>query len=510
MSSDTDWKVARDPYLAEVADRWGTDAAFAAGFFLDDDPEPAPLDDVGWLCTPLDHVRRALADDLGHSGTPVVLLATGAFHPLHDGHRLLLERALERAEAAGWWVVGGYVSPGHDQYLQLKWGPDVAPASARIAGLVAALAGTGWLAVDPWEALGRRVSVNYTDVVARLQAYLRHHLRPDVEVAFVGGGDNARFTLSFALRGRAVIVGRPGSDEERDRWRDDPRIVAADDRILWAEGDHPAASSALTAASAPSSPHRVTVRLEDERAVATLGLDCDRWRAFQDGLVAELGRRTSVRTVALAEQVPAPVDGVLSLDPMLPGAADLAVSRHFDLGGHRMLGHGARPGHPSIAEQVGAVGPGPWILRDDDSATGRTIEFVRGVVDVRSVVLSMQHDGGEIADSRDLLLGTDDGGLVVALPDGTAGRAPYLLPFVDPAARGTVPSGDALAFSIAGWDLNVTAFDGTGRTVADLPAPAATVLRHAGHAATTPLVDVARAYAAALRRLVPIGPDHLR
>jgi len=499
-------KIARDPYLAEVARVWGEQAAFDAGFFEDDDPDDAPLADVGWLCTPTDVVRRGLATAPTAEGrSPVVLLSTGGFHPLHGGHLAMMAHARARAESAGWWVVGGYLSPGHDQYLRLKWGAAAPPASERIATLVAALGDVDWLAVDPWEALHRRVAVNYTDVTARLTAYLRHHLRPDIDVAFVCGADNARFALAFAPQGRAVVVGRPGAEADADRWRTDARVGAAPDRILWADGGHPGASSALPVAPRSARPHQVTVRLEDERAVATLGLAVPRWRAFQAALLAELAVRTAVRTVALADQVPAPVEGVVSLDPMLPGQVDLAVSRRFDLGGHQPLGHGPRPGHPPVEEQLRTIGPGPWTVRDDDRSTGGTIAFVTRLLDVAAVEVSLPEGDGEIADSRDLLLGTDDGGLVVVLPDGTDGRAPYLLPYVDPAARGTVPVTDAVAFSIAGWELNAAAFAGTGLTVADLPAPAAAVLHHAGYDPSAALEAVARAHATTLRSLLPTG-----
>ena len=43
-----------------------------------------------------------------------------------------------------------------------------------------AVAGSDWLSVDPWESMHRRVSVNFTDVAARLRAYLRAHVDPRV------------------------------------------------------------------------------------------------------------------------------------------------------------------------------------------------------------------------------------------------------------------------------------------------------------------------------------------
>ena len=59
----------------------------------------------------------------------------------------------------------------------------------------------------------------------------------------------------------------------------------------------------------------------------------------------------------------------------------------------------------------------------------------------------------ELCDARDLLPGTRAGGLVVALPDGALGRAPYLLPYVRPSARLQLPRVAEVEFSRIAWSL---------------------------------------------------------
>lgn len=519
------WKVARDPYLAPLARRHGVAAAYEAGFFEDDDPADAPLDDVGWLCTPTDHVRRSLLHGrpvgLDPETPPVVLLSTGGFHPVHAGHLAMLRAARDRAGAAGWWVVGAYLSPGHDDYLALKCGPEVrvaAPAAARLAAAEEALGVQPWIAVDPWEAQARPVAVNYTDVTARLQAYLRHHVDARIEVAYVAGADNARFALAFAERGRAVVVGRPGSEAERDRWRRDPRVPA--DRVLWADGADPSSSTGLRPVAPRPTIARLVLREEDERAVAALGLDTHRWRRFQSALRAELATYVDVRrapwpppstdTIRTAGRDPsASADRavrVLSLDPFVRGDADLAVSRCFDLGGHRLLGHVARPGAPPLPEQMAAILPGRWRVWDDDRASGGTLRFLRSHLTdgVELVGRSFAVDaptGTDVADSRDFLLGTEHGGLVVELPDGMLGRVPYLQPYVDPSVRSAVPPARARAFSVAVWRLGADTFHGTGITVADLPPAAQRPLLLAGHLLTSDLSTLCHHHAALLESM---------
>jgi len=169
------WKLRRDPYLEPLCRKHGEEAAWAAGFFMDDDPDDAPLDDVDWLCTP--RPKRPVSRD-----RPVVLLATGGFCPVHAGHVEMMDRAREAAERAGFDVVGGYLSPGHDAYLRMKCGPLAIAAQVRLRLCADAVAHSDWLSVDPWEAMHRRVAVNFTDVTARLEAYLRAHVDERMEV----------------------------------------------------------------------------------------------------------------------------------------------------------------------------------------------------------------------------------------------------------------------------------------------------------------------------------------
>lgn len=516
-------KFARDPYLAPVVARWGAGAAAEAGWFDDGDDPSARLDDIGWLSTPTAHVRDGLGAMVADGGPPVVLLSTGGFFPLHDGHLAMMASARAAAEAAGWRVVGGYVSPGHDDYIAHKCGTRLAPigASERIVAVAERLPAGGWLAVDPWEATSRAVAVCFTDVAARLEAYLRHHIDPGIEVASVFGGDNARFSLAFSERGRAVVVGRPGAEAEERRWRTDPRVAYVD-RILWAAGGDPSRSTVLRPVVAKAPTRQLVVREEPVSVVAALGLDASAWEAFQTRLRGELAALVRVESVTVREAsrpsrstaTATATDPVLSLDPLVAGTVDLGISRCFDLGGHHLIGTVARPGWPSLDRQLAAIPPGPYRLWDDDRATGATLAALQERLPADVVLASVEVgvDGREldqpsdIADSRDFLLGTVDGGLVVQLPDGSLGRAPYLLPYVDPHARCGLPPDATQAFSAAVWRLAAATFEPTGTTVADLPPPARRTVLAAGRDPSEPLADLCAWHAETLRALALGAP----
>jgi hypothetical protein len=118
--------------------------------------------------------------------------------------------------------------------------------------------------------------------------------------------------------------------------------------------------------------------------------------------------------------------------------------------------------------------------------------------------LAIAHeDDEEVVDSRDFLLGADEGGLVVALPDRRLGRAPYVLPYVDPAVRCCVPPQHVREFSVRVWALNERTFAGTGLCVRDLPAATRATFRFLGEERL--LEDVCRWHVERLERLRPPG-----
>ncbi len=447
-------KIKRDPYLSLVCERHGEQAVMASGFFFDEDDRDAPLDDTDWLCTP--RPKREITGE-----RPVVLLSTGGLCPVHAGHLAMMESARAAAIANGRDVIGGYLSPGHDAYLRLKCGSAAIPARERLRLCAEAVRESDWLSVDPWESMHRRVSVNFTDVTARLEAYVKAHVDPRVEVLFVCGADNARFAHAFSERGGCVIVGRPGAE-----WS--PSNAP---HVLWAEGGHTAASHTMRAARWIDEPkRRLVLRLEDARAVRTLKV-IDH-RRFQLELTTILSQHAKVRTTPLRDHTRD--QSTISLDAMSLGDRDLAISRLFAVGGYEALGHVERPGSKALAEQVAAIPPGDYVLCDDDRMTGSTLEAARALfpssIRIERTELAITHEEDEdVTDSRDFLLGADHGGLVLQLPNGLIGRAPYLLPYVDPAVRASIR--ESLTFSIEVWKLNARTFANTDLRIRDLPEP---------------------------------------
>lgn len=185
---------------------------------------------------------------------------------------------------------------------------------------------------------------------------------------------------------------------------------------------------------------------------------------------------------------------LVSLDPLLnEGVYEIAVSRGYFLGGMVDFGQVARPGKADLERQAQAikiaVGDTRVNVGEDDIFSGgslvRSLELllsagvpiaavIPGIqvgnttkigemgIEVNPVVKYLSTDGVDIfskvdlGDPRDFLVGAS--GLVVKLPGGNLGRAPYILPFVSPAARVSIPMDKQIDFSIDVLEANYKFF----------------------------------------------------
>lgn len=511
------WKLSRDRYYSDLFAVAGMDAVLEAGFFLDTSNSDEPLDDVHWLCTPLTKVSRQPCD------RPAVIVMTGSMCPVHTGHMELMELARHVAEQAGFTVIGGYLSPGHDEYVAGKTGNANIPASIRVVLCTEALRESSWIDADPWEALHRKVAVNFTDVVVRLERYLTHHLGHHVDVIYACGADNARFALTFAHTGYCVVVGRPGYEDRITKYQAHP-LLCDNSRIMWAKGSNIASSTAVRNGDMSMVPPAVRRHLQANRHPVSLilrmeGLEAvgkhiwfpgchDKILRFQENLEQLLSEHFSGRVscVSLITQrrrakTLLQKSQAISLDPLIAADACLAISRRFDLGGYIQLDYTARPGHFPLSMQAECIEPGDYVIFDDDIVTGGTVREAElflhdGCIRITGHVSLETSDDGryDVLDSRDFLLGGFEAGLVVTLPNGGLGRAPYVFPYVDPSARASISPDASINFSRRVWMLNAAFFAGSGLLVQHLPSPAMDLILLAGFNRGDHLEDVCKSH----------------
>lgn len=121
---------------------------------------------------------------------------TGAMNPVHRAHVAAMEVARVAAEAEGYCIVGGFLSPSHEDYVRPKMARTKSryfDAGVRIECVRRAVEASEWLDVGRWEATGPHTHwPDFPDVTAALADELSAltRLRGGVTVFFVCGMDH--------------------------------------------------------------------------------------------------------------------------------------------------------------------------------------------------------------------------------------------------------------------------------------------------------------------------------
>ena len=429
------WKIERDFFYADLYQQKGFDFIESAGFFYDTDMVNRDINQsLDLLCTPLDF-------DIDPTKKSCVLLSTGSFCPMHFGHRDMLIKAKNHLEQKGWRVLKAYISPGHDEYIQKKCGDQWINIDQRIQLIQRMIADDDGLAIDPWEGMFNCVAVNFTDVIQRLQSYIKKHRHQSIPVFYVCGSDNARFAQTFINKGHCVVVNRPGYQAEFEKYQ-----YLESDRITFIEGNADIASSVLR-----------KEKYQDNKKVS-LNLICQS-HPLESNLINLMSDYYQAVIPETFNQPKPSKDSLpgISLDSSIDAEYQLSISRLFDLGGISFKGFSPRPGTVSIDQQINLIPAGLYKLQDTDIFSGKTIEFIIELLAANNVRIDrvqtlLQSTGNEILDARDFFLDTPDAGLVVQLPNGEISRAPYVFPYVNPAVRCSLQN--ALDFSIRIWQMN--------------------------------------------------------
>lgn len=444
------WKALRDPLYRSLYLRDPSiETLTRAGFFDDGLPcgvEELTACDPRFLCTTMSKVKMGVS---APSRDQYILVTTGAFSPVHNGHLTMMEKAKRIIEREGNLVAGMYFCPGHDSYVGTKHnGTAGIPAAERIHMLELALDQdiNNGMMVDPWAARYLPCEVNFTDVLRRMRRYMNQHFRKDLKYAYVYGSDNEGFSL--VLEGsdfRAMPI--PRTEESSTAVRQGasnllPAVVKDYLRNAWPTGvyqirddqcgDHTLRNQVISLLSSTMAPNPIEV------------MDVNDQRRRGREIVGD--------------------KPTISMDPFFQGTHRIDVCRAFQAADFQAKGYMThRPGTDDLYEQVGIIPKGDYILVEDDVATGRSIAHVKsylagaGINITEDLILAnldtQPDDILDVVDARDFMLDAPQGGLVVWRLDYRC-RAPYLLPFVNLSTRAMVRPGKDMALSIKLWRVN--------------------------------------------------------
>jgi hypothetical protein len=151
-----------------------------------------------------------------------VLLTTGALNPVHRGHVAMFDKAERCLESEfGLEVVGGFLSPSHDQYLLGKYGDSSKFFSAekRIEMCIAATREHPILSVGTWESSVPDRWPDFPEVTQALVSALKARFAQEAPmVVYLCGEDHFRLARGRGLPGICVVsrAGRSGTSD-RDK-----------------------------------------------------------------------------------------------------------------------------------------------------------------------------------------------------------------------------------------------------------------------------------------------------
>ena len=472
------WKILRDEYYSEVYKKYlDIDIVVKAGFIID------KLQDMDYynlnlLTTP---VSKLIGREKENQKN-VVLLSTGGFDPIHDGHIYMMEFAKEVLEKRGYNVIGGYLSPSHESYVSAK--PYYKRNTfERLEQCQESVKDSDWLMIDPWESVYVKTYINFTDVIQRLEKYLRKHISPNIQVAYVFGGDNAEFMYCFENKGIGICIEREGYsgkfNEMKEKLKGENNIFINNKSIVSTyssrnirkdykyidpqytkeDGDYVIRNEGMI----PLENYKTNV----ENQLLEKAHD-EFLEQLVDVLKEAFDNKLDVKTINMEEQLKKAYlvlkgKQTISLDTYYRGTYDIETSRLFDISDiqKKYISLIGRIGHDTIKNQIRNIKTGSYILVDDDSATGKTIREVMSNLPERIKIEQIYLLANiltekifDIVDLRDFIIGAKNGGLVVRLPNKEIARSPYMLPYVSLKTRATISATKELKTSIRLWQMN--------------------------------------------------------
>jgi len=472
------WKVLRDKYYCEVYREYKDEKLLTRAGFI---PDSFTLDEIDYyninlLTTPFDKLR----ENINELDNPIVLLSTGGFYPIHEGHIKMMDEAKKVLTNDGYNVVGGYLSLSHDDYISTK--PCyISNEYERVDECRKYLKDSDWLMIDPWESLYVKNIVNFTDVIQRLEKYLKKYVDDRIKVAYIFGGDNVEFMYCFKKDGIAVCLNRNGYNELFDKTKE-----IKNNNMYFIQNNDSTALLSSRYIRENKVQENISYRdvgnylirnesllplenfIKEDNKTLLENMQETFLNKFMRLLSSCFDNKIFIKVINMKFQLKEAYNYLsnqktINLDSYYRGTYNLETSRLFNISSYQdkyieLIG---RIGYETIEEQVNKIKKGKYILVDDDSVTGRTLNSVKEklpkdveIIETYLLANSINKKVFDVVDLRDFIVGAKNSGLVVKLPNGICTRAPYVMPYVNLTTRASIPPSKEREFSIAIWNIN--------------------------------------------------------
>lgn len=477
--------ISQDPYYKHCT-HLSPDELFSAGYLESGSLEQSDYF-LDFLTTPT-HKLKTIQENQKN----VVLLSTGSFSPLHDGHIQMMEKAKTYLLSIGYNVIGGYFSFSHEQYVKTKKNQCLSMVE-RYMEAQEKIRYTSWM-IDPFEAFLTNKPINFSDCLVRLKKYLDKFVSENIEVVYVFGDDNYQFAHAFTGFGECVCVSRVNDIQNQDikklfnfsnihyfsgnkntlsstqlrLLRDKNKsanIWGDNEDVLLVRNDIEVSSFCLNNA--------------DEISIMVKNIFQQYWKNIEYLEIEE--QHNFLNEIKSQTNLP-----VLSIDCLMRGDENYPICRGFGVADSESRPNGwlIRPEvcgaiegqAKALKDVLSKIKNQSYMIVDDDIATGKTMSFVKNSfpdfeheMSALSSIRKKPQNVLDIVDMRDFVWGCEFGGLVCVLPNKKIARVPYLFPYVNNIIRASISSNFFIDFNLKLWELNINIFKESKIKLQDLP-----------------------------------------
>jgi nicotinic acid mononucleotide adenylyltransferase len=400
----------------------------------------------------------------------VVLLSTGAFSPLHIGHIEMMKMAKKEIEKAGYKVIGGYISPSHDEYVDKKNnGTASFNIAKRIYLMEKILENHKWLMIDKWEAYYNKKAINFTDVIYHIEKYIKKYFNNDnIEIIYVYGDDNQNFSKVFeGTKYKSICVQRINKKKEKNQKKNTIFVKNKKEKLKTIsstkirEGKIEGIEEKLYKKLKEEQKNRNKKRLEYyiREDVGNKKILKKFEKILQESFKKNIinfhietlkKQKTIIKELVKNSQT-------ISIDRKIKADYNISVSREFDISNSQIKSQKIKISNSQIKQ----IKKGKYILIEDDIDTGNTIKYFKRKLPNKVKIKKMlilnkllnNNKYYDVLDLRDFIIGEEYSGIKTKYKNQQV-RVPYILPFISPATRAKIPYDEEKNFSIKIWKLN--------------------------------------------------------
>lgn len=372
-----------DKYYTTVVERYGTAFLEKAGYFVEKN-------------LPLVLVEEKLEiNPLGE----VILLTTGSFAPMHQGHINMMDKARKFYEDQGIRVAASIFSFSHDDYVLTK-DVNIPSKELRIKIAQERLKDKNHQ-VSLWE-LFQLKPVNFTTVI---EYFEKTYKKP---VVYVFGKDNYNFAYTFNSIGKGLYMPTKHINSNEYKF-----IETLPNVQILPEGDFLLNSRDI---------RKKIYVLRDDSFFLKDKFDIEKLKEFSNSLAKIIKKYSNheVLKVKAENQIQMKFSQkTISLDIYFKGDYQLEISREFNFKKSQSTPNVLTPrlGAKPLIEQLKNIPKGEYVLVDDDISSGYTANRVKelaskhGIMITKEVPLNpvSQDNLYDIVDLRDFIIGATKG-----------------------------------------------------------------------------------------------------